>query len=69
MTNEVLKKCPFCGGSASIVVTGRMHYVQCNECGSRGKQIRRHTCRGQYLDASIVECNTQASKQWNRRIV
>ena len=38
-----LKKCPFCGGEASIVYYGNVKFatVRCNECGACGPYLNR----------------------------
>lgn len=35
LTNDRLKACPFCGGTASVYTTaGRDYVVMCNQCGA-----------------------------------
>lgn len=47
-----LKRCPFCGGEASIKLNGKFYWIVCSKCLAE--------VGGSYS-------GTEAIKQWNRR--
>lgn len=53
-----LKKCPFCGGTASTRWTGgtTRHFIQCDHCGSRSA-------------INVASHGGSAADDWNRRAI
>lgn len=61
---EIIKNCPHCGASCSLVLkqnlSGVMYtYVQCDGCRAQTRSIRIHS--------TTEEAQALAIKLWNRR--
>lgn len=67
---EELKKCPFCGGEASIVNSYSVHrkrifvYVRCDVCNSQGKTYTTSTKKEM---GENNPANKYAVNAWNLR--
>lgn len=70
MNEEKLKRCPFCGGSASVqsTITEEGCIYTFVECGTCGAQAQRY---GSYDNTNESkwkeETKEQAIKAWNKR--
>ena len=57
-----LKSCPFCGGIAEVISTGKYEYsVLCNGCGV----FIGHTDKGM---TDFYRSGEDAVRDWNRRV-
>ena len=51
-----LKRCPFCGGRASLILKGGSYFVKCN------------WCPGAVITDFVHQSKEEAIEAWNRRV-
>ena len=69
---RTLKKCPFCGGSASIKATtkkscGFTIWCECNDCYARIDGYLPNLENENTSVENIEQCKIKAIELWNRR--
>lgn len=62
-----LKRCPFCGGEAELLLRRATWSVRCKECGINGRSVEVGDPINALPIDMILEGAEEASTLWNRR--
>ena len=64
-----LKRCPFCGGEAELLLRRATWFARCKECGISGRSVEVGDPINALPIDMLLEGADEASVWWNRRVV